>query len=229
LGLSVNEKKAFQCKIVCLIHLDKFDEALSLLERIAEGADLYFERAYCEYRLNKLEQAYQTLRKCSQFTNKERELMAQITYKLEKFQESFDSYRDLIKNIDDEFDAERQTNLSAVVASLKQTNPASNKDLDMSENENRTYELCYNSACIQLAKGQTQEAYDKLKKAEKMCVETLNEDAEQAEDQEAKEFLDNEVAIIKVQLAYCLQRMSKNEEALKIYNQVSKTKPSDLR
>jgi signal recognition particle subunit SRP72 len=155
--------------------------------------------------------------------------MAQITYKLEKFQESFDSYRDLIKNIDDEFDAERQTNLSAVVASLKQTNPASNKDLDMSENENRTYELCYNSACIQLAKGQTQEAYDKLKKAEKMCVETLNEDAEQAEDQEAKEFLDNEVAIIKVQLAYCLQRMSKNEEALKIYNQVSKTKPSDLR
>ena len=91
----------------------------------------------------------------------------------------------------------------------------------MSENENRTYELCYNSACISLSKGNEQEAYEKLRKAEKMCIETFQEDQESMEDQEA---LDNEIAIIKVQLAYCFQRMGKCDEAQKIYNEVLKTK-----
>lgn len=222
LGFSVNEKKAFHCKIVCLIHLDKFDEALTNIERAQEGADLYFERAYCEYRLNKVESAYGTLMKCPEMSNKERELLAQVTYRLEKYQESYDYYRDLFKNIDDDFDAERQTNLSAVVASLRNSNPTSNKDLDMSENENRTYELCYNSACISLSKGNEQEAFNKLKKAEEMCIKTFEDD------QEDQETLDNEIAIIKVQLAYCLQRQGKSDEALKIYNSVMKTKPSDL-
>ena len=149
----------------------------------------------------------------------------------------------------DDFDAERHTNLSAVVSSLRTNNPSSNKDLvffyfqkkfyeeknfilfwanffllflkDMSERENQTYELCYNSACIALSKGNEQDAYVKLRKAEKMCVKTFEEEQENPEDQEA---LDSEIAIIKVQLAYCLQRMGKSEEALKIYNSVVKTK-----
>ena len=36
--------------------------------------------------------------------------------------------------------------------------------------------------------------------------------------------LENELAIIKVQLAYCLQVLNKNDEALKIYNTVLKNK-----
>ena len=96
----MNEKKAFHCKIVGLIHLDKFDEALSSIEKCQEGNDLHFERAYCEYRMNKIDNAYATLLKCPEMSNKERELLAQITYRLEKHQESYDAYRELIKNID---------------------------------------------------------------------------------------------------------------------------------
>ncbi len=80
--MAVNEKKAFHCKIVCLIHLDKFDEALSSIERFQEGNDLIFERAYCEYRLNKIESAYETLKKCTEIGNKEKELLAQVVNEL---------------------------------------------------------------------------------------------------------------------------------------------------
>lgn len=117
----------------------------------------------------------------------------------------------------DDYDAERQTNFSAVVASLRASNPTSTKDLDMSENENRTYELCYNSACISLGKGNFEEAQEKLKKAEKLCKQTF-------EDEEDQEYVENEMAIIRVQLAYCLQKLGKNEDALRIYNDVMKAK-----
>lgn len=140
----------------------------------------------------------------------------------------------MVSYLKDEFENERQTNLSAVVASLKNTNPSSTKDLDMSEKENQTYELCYNSACIALSKGNEQAAIEKLKKAEKMCIEMFHEDQPQDSngqvvlEQSDQEALDNELAIIKVQLAYCFQKLGKNDEALKIYNSVIKTKPSDL-
>lgn len=100
LGLSVTEKKAFHCKTVCLIHLEKFDEALSGIERNQDAQDLYFEKAYCEYRLNRIQDAYNTLIKCKEMTVKEKELLAQVCYKLENFQESYDVYRDLVKNAD---------------------------------------------------------------------------------------------------------------------------------
>jgi signal recognition particle subunit SRP72 len=58
--------------------LDKFDEALTSIERNPDANDLYFEKAYCEYRLNKIEDAYSTLKQCEEMTNKEKELLAQV-------------------------------------------------------------------------------------------------------------------------------------------------------
>lgn len=79
MGLSVTEKKAFQSKIVCLIHMDKFDEALTSIEKFpAEPEEFLFERAYCEYRLNKIEDAYHTLKRCKEMGNRENELLAQV-------------------------------------------------------------------------------------------------------------------------------------------------------
>jgi hypothetical protein len=58
--------------------LDKFDEALTSIERSHECGDLYFEKAYCQYRLNKVEEAYDTLLKCETMGVKEKELLAQV-------------------------------------------------------------------------------------------------------------------------------------------------------
>ncbi len=50
---------------------------------------------------------------------KKMELLYQIHYRLDMFEEAYDLLSDLIKNSDDEMDDERQTNLSAIEASLK--------------------------------------------------------------------------------------------------------------
>ena len=85
----------------------------------------------------------------------------------------------------------------------------------MTENENLTYELCYNSACISISKGDYEGAHEKLKKAEAMCKKAFEDD---------QEALDNEIAIIRIQLGFCLHKLGKLDEALKIYNNVLKTK-----
>ena len=61
----------------------------------------------------------------------------------------------------------------------------------MSELETRTYELCYNSACISLSKGNYEEAKEKLLRAEQLCKESFEDDPEE------QEALENEIAIIK--------------------------------
>lgn len=64
----------------------------------------------------------------------------------------------------------------------------------MNELENKTYELCYNSACISISKGDFVEASNKLTKAEQLCKETFEDDPEE------QEALDNEIAIIRFKL-----------------------------
>lgn len=81
-----------------------------------------------------------------------------------------------------------------------------------------TYELSYNSACISLGKSQYSEAEKKLRTSEKLCRETLDEDDD----------IEEEAAIIKVQLAYCLQMQGKIKEATAIYSDVLKHKSSDV-
>lgn len=81
-----------------------------------------------------------------------------------------------------------------------------------------TYELTYNSACAALGKSQYSEAEKKLRVSEKLCRESLDEDDD----------VEEEVAIIKVQLAYCLQMQGKIKEATAIYSDVLKHKSSDV-
>lgn len=106
--------------------------------------------------------------------------------------------------------------MTAVLASLRSANKSSTKDLDLSEQENRTYELCYNSGCVSIGKQNYQEAYEKLLKAENMCKKTFEE--------EDPELLENEIAIVRIQLGYCLHKLGKTDEALKLYNNVLKIK-----
>lgn len=105
-----------------MIQTSKFQEAVQFIERYKLN-DLVFEKAYCEYRLNLPEKSLKTIDALnvpvSQLSEKLKELRAQVLYRLERFEECFDVYRDIIKNsADDDYDDERTTNLSAVVANL---------------------------------------------------------------------------------------------------------------
>ena len=79
---------------------------------------LEFEKAYCLYRLNQVPDAYKIIDNIQNSSLKVKELKAQILYRLEKYEECFAVYRDIIKNSNDEYEDERETNLAAVLVHL---------------------------------------------------------------------------------------------------------------
>lgn len=91
-----------------------------------------------------------------------------------------------------------------------------------------TYELTYNAACRLLAQRNSDdkailiEAEKKLRIAEKLCKDGLEEDGASEEE------IENELGIIRVQLGYCLQLQGREKEAQALYTAVLKSKPDDI-
>ncbi len=80
--------------------------------------DLTFERAYALYRLNRVQESLELLQKVAKPDERIKELKAQVLYRLERFEDCFSLYRELIRNTSDDFEMERLTNLSAVSSYL---------------------------------------------------------------------------------------------------------------
>ncbi|XP_072549749.1 signal recognition particle subunit SRP72 isoform X1 [Salminus brasiliensis] len=214
---------ALHCKVVCLIQNGGFKEALNVINTHTKSlsSDLIgFEKAYCEYRLNRVEHALKTIEGVSEQTDKLKELYGQVLYRLERYDECEAVYKDLIRNSQDEYEEERKTNLAAVVAALSTWENTTPEDLGLPES---TYELCYNSACSLIGRGQLSAAMKKLQEAEELCRMSLAEDSDVTE-----EDIDAELAVIHSQMAYIMQLQGRTEDALQLYNQVIKLKPSDV-
>lgn len=77
-------------------------------------SDLYFEKAYCHYRLNQPQKAF-TILEQAEDDYRIKELKAQVLYRLEQFSDAVQVYQDIIKNADDEYGDEREANLGAVL------------------------------------------------------------------------------------------------------------------
>uniref|UniRef100_A0A672NHH2 Signal recognition particle subunit SRP72 n=1 Tax=Sinocyclocheilus grahami TaxID=75366 RepID=A0A672NHH2_SINGR len=205
---------ALRCKIVCLIQNGGFKEALNVMNTHTKSltSDLIgFEKAYCEYRLNRVEHALKTIQGIPEQTDKLKEL--------ERYDECLAVYKDMIRNSQDDYEEERKTNLSAVLAA-QSTWESTSADLGLPEN---SYELCYNAACFLIGQGQLSQGMQKLQKAEELCRKSLAEDSDVTE-----EDVDAELAIIHSQMAYVMQLQGRTEDALQLYNQVIKLKPSDV-
>uniref|UniRef100_A0A182N613 Signal recognition particle subunit SRP72 n=1 Tax=Anopheles dirus TaxID=7168 RepID=A0A182N613_9DIPT len=222
IGLDVTEWKAAKCKLVCLIQNGKFAEVLKFLERGTSIPDTTFEKAYSEYRLNRPEDAFRTIQAVAagaeqwvELASNLQELLAQILYRLERYDECFELYRAIIKNTHDDYDDERRTNMSAVAANLAGTGQA---PTNLPED---TYELTYNAACALAGRREYGEAERKLRTSEKLCRDSLEEDGATEED------IIDEITIIKVQLAYCLQMQGRVKEASALYADALRHKTND--
>ncbi|MCJ8739608.1 hypothetical protein PDJAM_G00049150 [Pangasius djambal] len=214
---------ALRCKIVCLIQTGGFKEALNVINTHTKSltSDMIgFEKAYCEYRLNRVESALKTIEGISEQTDKLKELYGQVLYRLERYTECETVYKDLIRNSQDEYEEERKTNLAAVQAARSTWEKATPEDLGLPES---TYELCYNTACSLIGRRQLAQAMKKLQEAEELCRISLAEDSDMTE-----EDIDAELAVIHSQMAYVMQLQGRTEDALQLYNQVIKLKPSDV-
>lgn len=210
------EEKALQCKIVSLLQLSKFEDALQTFEKYAKlSENLTFEKAYCYYRLSNINKALEIINESNDTSIRMKELKAQVLYRLENYEECYKVYKDVIKNTHDEYEDERETNLAAVIANLA----ATQSKVDAPELRESTYELVYNSACTLIGKGQYLEAEKKLRLAEKLWKEALEEDEEEIYD---------EIHILKVQQAYCIQMQGREKDSQNIYTSILKEKPQDI-
>uniref|UniRef100_A0A4X1TUX9 Signal recognition particle subunit SRP72 n=1 Tax=Sus scrofa TaxID=9823 RepID=A0A4X1TUX9_PIG len=222
LQIHKDDVTALHCKVVCLIQNGSFKEALNVINthtKVLANNSLSFEKAYCEYRLNRIENALKTIESANQQTDKLKELYGQL-YRLERYDECLAVYRDLVRNSQDDYDEERKTNLSAVVAAQSNWEKVVPENLGLQEG---THELCYNTACALIGQGQLNQAMKILQKAEDLCRRSFSEDSDGAEEDPQAE-----LAIIHGQMAYILQLQGRTEEALQLYNQIIKLKPTDV-
>uniref|UniRef100_A0A8C3WK43 Signal recognition particle subunit SRP72 n=1 Tax=Catagonus wagneri TaxID=51154 RepID=A0A8C3WK43_9CETA len=179
LQLHKDDVTALHCKVVCLIQNGGFKEALNVINthtRVLANDSLSFEKAYCEYRLNRIENALKTIESASQQTDKLKELYGQVLYRLERYDECLAVYRELVRNSQDDYDEERKTNLSAVVAAQSTWEKVVPENLGLQEG---THELCYNTACALIGQGQLSQAMKILQKAEDLCRRSFSEDSDQ--------------------------------------------------
>ncbi|XP_074605547.1 signal recognition particle 72 isoform X2 [Brevipalpus obovatus] len=212
--------KALEYKIICQIYSGAFEESLKEIKKNQALRDtLIFEKAYCEYRLNKVEDCLETLKKSTEPDFREKELKCQALYRIGRYKECYDLYLDLIKNSNDEYEDEREADLAAVVACLSFENSKFVQSLD--ELSDKTYELCYNNSCIELGKKKYESALKKLTAAEELCRKTLEEEGCDNEE------IDAELATIRGQMGFAYQALNKMDLAHKMYNQLLKMKSPD--
>lgn len=215
-----DEFMLIQSKVVSLIQLNQIQDAYNYILNNEAVHSFTFVKAYCLYRLNRTEEALQLVNEEPNPSNSFKELKAQILYKLESYNECFDMYRDIIKQSKDSFTNERETNLTAVISQLSKLG---DKKYDIpTVKPDNTYEFMYNIACVLIERGDIEKAQDLLNQATKICRNTLEE--EEATEEEIQE----ELTAVRVQGAYCLQKLGREKEAQSEYIEVLKYKPKDI-
>ncbi|KJE91070.1 hypothetical protein CAOG_009520 [Capsaspora owczarzaki ATCC 30864] len=139
------------------------------------------------------------------------------------FQECVALYKKIMAEHKLSGDAEHLTNYLSAIAGAVVLSPETSAALLNEVPANlSTFELCYNSACIDIARTNLTSAATKLEQAEDLCKKTL-----EAEGFDESEIL-AELGVIQVQLAVVLHLQDRIEEAMAIYNLILKSRPSDV-
>ncbi|ORX59024.1 hypothetical protein DM01DRAFT_1333615 [Hesseltinella vesiculosa] len=213
---------ALQCKVITLIRLDRYHDALQLIARKFRDSsiDFSFEKLYCYYRTSQWQQAFDLLATVKQTHANDQAVLfleAQLYYSQDKYQEALDVYGKLIQQVDpqDPIYEEVKANILAAKSGLAQTQPVS---MDEPMVNQPSYELSYNMASLLLAQGDYEQAIDFLIAAREQCTERLREQGvSQGE-------IDEELAIMTTQLAYAYQIQGQVDRAKETYQDIVASK-----
>ncbi|CAN0225353.1 unnamed protein product [Pylaiella littoralis] len=236
---SPDDLDAIRVKCLCLIHQDKYDKAL----QSASGkhkALLSPERAYCLFRLDRLEEALDASRggtngvRGGKRARALRHLEAQVLYRLGRHGEAAEAYSSIAQEEEEEIGGAGgglgfppvASNLAAAYAAAGCGEKALEAfpEEDAMEEEGTPWELLYNlgTALLQRgAAGDHEAAESCLAQAEEACRESL-----MAMGHSEAEAVD-EAAMVRSQLAFARGRAGKIEEAAEQLKQVVRSRPSD--
>ncbi|RUS30933.1 hypothetical protein BC938DRAFT_478737, partial [Jimgerdemannia flammicorona] len=158
LQLKPDDRDALHCKVITLIRLEKYQDALNVCSKKLAAGDLAFEQAYCFYRTNRLPKALEVIRTTQQEGSVDsrtlRHLEAQVNYRLEDYPACLAVYHGLLQDMspsNDEYN-DVLANYNAVKSALLFSGAELDAKYVPKDNTN-TYELAYNSACAHVAQG----------------------------------------------------------------------------
>ena len=229
LGSSPDDRDALRCKLVCLVQLSRFDNAIKLIQSLNDAGSVggppqfSLEKAYCLYRLERYQESLSVLgSKPSALSYPEKELKAQILYRLELHEEARSIYLDMVKNFADDYGNERESNLAAVLSFCDlSADHHHHRHPELEGLRSETMEQCFNLACCQLAMGRIKRAQELLRASEDICRESMTQE------ECTEEEIEREIAVVRTQLGYSLQVEGKQDEAMATYNAILKQKSGD--
>ncbi|KAK8058651.1 hypothetical protein PG994_009099 [Apiospora phragmitis] len=202
-----SDLQAQHTRLVALLKLDRFDDALRALAE---------EKAYALYKTGKLDDADKLIKSTAEPTRALRHLAAQVAYRAEKFQDAAAIYR-LLPDEGEGRDGEEndlKINTLATSAQLEWEGKGhllNDEERKPSNDVLEAFETAYNAACGCVARGDLSKASVLLKRARDLC--NANEDLT---DEEKKA----ELLPIMVQHAYVLTRLGKEAEALALQKSI---------
>lgn len=215
---STQDQEALHTRVVALIKLDRYSDALRALE---EGGDALatrcaLEKAYVLYKTGELQKA-EIITSAAKGARGLTHVAAQVAYRAERFEDTARLYKELgdgHASIDGEendvrinraaVDAQLQSSGSGDSVEQSRKQPA-REDLD-------AFETTYNAACGYIAREELNTASVLLKRARDLC---------EALDWATEEEMKAELLPIMVQQAYVLTRLGRIGEAQALQNSIN--------
>ena len=224
---------ALHALVVALTHDAQYDEVRRLASddsrgykaAFASNASLAFILAYALYKAKDLDGCQALLRSpplSTAATPHCAHLLAQALYKQGRFEQAVETYERHFSGAELSSDVELSANLlSALVSAWKVPRAVERVKEWKLETSSGSYELAYNAACVLIEAGDYPAALQLLQRAQRLAQATLKADG--LSDSKVAD----ETAVLRVQEAYCLQRMHQPEAALPLYTAVLQLHPSD--
>ncbi|KAF2144145.1 uncharacterized protein K452DRAFT_246351 [Aplosporella prunicola CBS 121167] len=223
LAKSKSDLDAQHVRVIALLKLDRFDDALRQLNQTGDKLKqrAAFEYAYALYKTGKLaeaesvaDSAVSTARGPSRGAQ---HVLAQATYRAENFERAVTVYEQLAARVQDaDADYEHndlRINSAAVDAQLEwQGKGQLAKKKKPVREDMEAFETAYNAACGSIARGELGQGEVLLKRARDLCnaSEDMTEEEKRAE-----------IMPILVQQLYVLSRQGRAEEAEKLSQELS--------
>lgn len=217
---SKGDLDAQHVKVVALLKLDRFEDALTALDaggqKLKERATL--EHAYALYKSGRPTDAAELAQKNSQRGSQHVE--AQASYRIEDFARAANLYKELSSSRESDLEADLRINSGAVDAQLEwsghgdlvQKKKPGRDDLD-------AFETAYNAACGSIARGELGQGEVLLKRAKDLCnsLDDMSDEEKQTE-----------LLPITIQHIYVLHRLGRVEEAERLTQEVKEQEVPDI-
>ncbi|CAI7618279.1 unnamed protein product [Penicillium glandicola] len=216
LAKSKSDLQAQHMKVVALLKLDRYEEALKIFQAggdaLKQSAGL--EYAYASYKCGKLQEATEALTRVASGRGASH-LEAQVRYRAEHFRRAAELYEQLSKDTTSFGHEINDLNINswATDAQLQWKGETEFVRHDrLSREDLESFETTYNAACLNIAKGAFKQGEILLNRAQNIC--RTSEDL--SPDEKAAELLP-----IAVQQLYVLIQLGKLEEAEAVLKDIS--------